>query len=97
MKYLTIKELHHEKHYPVAFLCEVLGCARSAYYKWRRRNAPEKEAHDAELARIILSYHETFNGILGYRRMTLFVNTFNHTRYNPSVSEGSCGIWESRP
>ncbi len=83
MKYLAVQELHAEKHYPITFMCKVLGIARSGYYQWLNRDIPEKEAQDEELARIILEYHETFNRILGYRRMTLYVNRLNQTHYNP--------------
>ena len=31
---------------------------------------------------MIIEYNETFHGILGYRRMTLFINILNHTRYS---------------
>lgn len=82
MKYLTIQELHAEKDYPINFMCKILEVGRSSYYKWHNRDIPEKEAKDEELAQIILEYHATFNRILGYRRMTLFVNRLNHTNYN---------------
>jgi len=83
VKYLTIDELRQEKGYPVAFMCEVLKIARSAYYQWTRRIPPAKEQRDRELAQIIQGYHTTFKGILGYRRMTLFINRLNQTHYNP--------------
>ncbi len=83
MKYLTIQTLHDEKAYPIAFMCKVLAIARSSYYRWLNREVPEKEAHDEELARIVFAYHETFDRILGYRRMTIFVNKLNQTNYNP--------------
>ena len=83
MKYLAIRELQEEKHYPIAIMCNVLCIARSSYYKWMNRESPKKEVCDEELAQIVLEYHGTFNLILGYRRMTLFVNKLNQTNYNP--------------
>ncbi len=83
VKYLTIQELYQEKGYPLSFMCAVLEVARSAYYQWRNRKPPAKEQQDTELAQIIQEYHATFGRILGYRRMTLFINRLNQTHYNP--------------
>ena len=54
---------------------------RSSYYKWKNRIIPEKEKQDNELANIIIEFNEMYNGILGYRRMTLYINHFNQTTY----------------
>ena len=45
---------------------------------------PEKEKQDELLCSLINEYHSTFDGILGYRRMTMFINKLNHK----SLSEG---------
>lgn len=45
---------------------------------------PEKEKQDELLCSLIEEYHSTFDGILGYRRMTMFINKLNHK----SFSEG---------
>ena len=42
-----------------------------------KRQLPEKEM----LAELIKEYDERFNHILGYRRMTSWINHFNHTDY----------------
>ncbi|QVK19624.1 transposase [Mycoplasmatota bacterium] len=42
----------------------------------------EKERLDQELCQIILEYHDKFKGILGYRRMTLWINRLNQRHYN---------------
>ncbi len=44
----------------------------------------EKEKQDEMLCSLINEYHITFDGILGYRRMTMFINRLNHK----SFSEG---------
>ena len=31
---------------------------------------------------MILEYNESFDGILGYRRMTMYINHFNQTNYS---------------
>ena len=55
---------------------------RSSYYKWKNRAIPKKEIQDNELANIIIEYNETYNGILGYRRMTMYINHFNQSKYS---------------
>ena len=34
------------------------------------------------LAQLIYEYNEAYNGILGYRRMTLYINILNQTNYS---------------
>lgn len=55
---------------------------RSSYYKWKSSNQSSKEIQDELLATQILEYHESFDGILGYRRMTEYINHFNKTNYS---------------
>lgn len=43
---------------------------------------PEKEKQDELLCSLIRQYHATFDGILGYRRMTIFINRLNQTSYS---------------
>lgn len=63
-------------------MCKVLGIARSSYYKHKKRIKPMKEKVDELLCSLILEYHSTFDGILGYRRMTMFINRLNQTTYS---------------
>jgi len=65
-------------------ICEVLNVARSSYYKHKKRTKPKKQIQDELLSTLITEYHSTFDGILGYRRMTMFINRLNHK----SFSEG---------
>ena len=55
---------------------------RSSYYKWKNRVIPQKEQQDLMLAQLIYEYNEAYNGILGYRRMTLYINILNQTNYS---------------
>lgn len=80
--YETIKELNENKNYPIEILCKILGIPRSSYYKWKNRKKPRKEILDEKICQLILDYHKMFNGILGYRRMTLYINRFNHENYS---------------
>lgn len=65
-------------------MCKVLSVSRSAYYKHKNRIKTEKEKQDELICSLISEYHLTFDGILGYRRMTMFINKLNHF----SFSEG---------
>jgi len=62
-------------------MCKQLSVSRAAYYKWLHREIPIQEQENIELANLIKEYDERFNHILGYRRMTAWINHFNHTNY----------------
>lgn len=81
MEYETIN-FFKEKGYPVTILCEFLDVSRSGYYKYKNREKPEKEKQDELLCSLITEYHSTFDGILGYRRMTMFINRLNHKSFS---------------
>jgi transposase InsO family protein len=63
-------------------MCKQLEISRAAYYKWLHREIPEQESENQKLAELIKEYDERFNHILGYRRMTAWINRFNHTNYS---------------
>ena len=75
-------EYFHERGEKIDFVCKVLGLNRSSYYKWKNRTQPKKELQDQEICELIKEYHETYKHILGYRRMTLYINHFNNTNYS---------------
>ena len=77
-------DYYKEQGYSVSMICEVLGIARSAYNKNKNRIKPEKEIQDELICSLILEYHATYDGILGYRRMTMFINRLNQTTYSES-------------
>lgn len=62
-------------------MCGQLEISRAAYYKWLHREVPEQELENMKLAELIKEYDERFNHILGYRRMTSWINHFNRTDY----------------
>lgn len=68
--------------YPIIEMCRILEISRASYYKWINRKESEKDRLDQELCQIILEYHVEYKGILGYRRMTMFINRFCQTNYN---------------
>lgn len=55
---------------------------RCSYYKWLNRKETKEELENNELAHLILEYDERFNHILGYRRMTRWINKINSKHYN---------------
>ena len=63
-------------------MCQQLNITRAAYYKWLHREAPEAEQENILLAQLIREYDDRFNHILGYRRMTLYINHLNNKHYS---------------
>ena len=63
-------------------MCKILHIQRSAYYKWLKRPIPAQEQEKQELAEIIIEYHQKYGGILGKRRMCMFINRNYHKNYN---------------
>lgn len=63
-------------------MCQQLNITRASYYKWLHREIPETEQENLLLAQIIREYDDRFNHILGYRRMTLYINRLNNKHYS---------------
>ena len=81
-KFMAIKYFHGTEKWSINWMCKQLKVSRSAYYKWLYREISEQELENIKLAEIIKEYDERFNHILGYRRMTSWINHFNHTKYS---------------
>lgn len=63
-------------------MCGQLGVTRAAYYKWLQRKIPAAEQENILIAQLIQEYDERFNHILGYRRMTMYINRLNNKHYS---------------
>lgn len=63
-------------------MCKNLNISRASYYKWLHREIPIQEQENIQLAELIKEYDERFNHILGYRRMTMWINHFNQANYS---------------
>mgnify|MGYP005957896115 FL=1 len=87
-KFIAIKFFYETKNWSINWMCKQLEISRAAYYKWLHREIPKKEAENMKLAEFIKEYDERFNHILGYRRMTSWINHFNHTDYKPKRVHG---------
>lgn len=75
------KHFYNEKNWSINWMYKQLGITRSAYYKWVNRPVPKQEQENMKLAELIRDYDERFGHILGYRRMTAWINHFNGTHY----------------
>ncbi|WP_142386347.1 IS3 family transposase, partial [Streptococcus thermophilus] len=79
----AIKEYADEqKEASISHLCRILKVSRSGYYKWLRHQETPSEQENTRLIDVIKALHSQHNGILGYRRMTRFVNRKLETNYN---------------
>ncbi len=81
-KFMAIKFFYETKNWSINWMCKQLEISRAAYYKWLNREIPAQEKENIKLAELIKEYDERFNHILGYRRMTSWINHFNHTNYS---------------
>ena len=81
-KYEAIDGFKDKPGFTIDFLCKTLEIPRSSYYKWKNRVKPEKEQRDEMLAQLIYEYNESYKGILGYRRMIMYINILNQTSYS---------------
>lgn len=81
-KYLAIRHLHDMKKWSIEWMCKQLEISRAAYYKWLHRETPKQELENIKLSELIKEYDERFSHILGYRRMTSWINYFNQTHYS---------------
>lgn len=81
-KYEAIQSFYEENQWSINWMCQQLKVTRAAYYKWLHREVPEQEQENKKIAEFVLEYDESFGHILGYRRMTDWINTFNQKDYN---------------
>lgn len=63
-------------------MCQQLEITRAAFYKWLHREIPAAEQENILIAQLIRGYDDCFNHILGYRRMTLYINRLNNKHYS---------------
>lgn len=80
-KYLAIKYFHIEENWSVRWMCRCLKISKAAYYKWLHREIPLQEQENQLIAQLIIEYDDHFNHVLGYRRMTGYINRLNNRNY----------------
>ncbi|HGM1528912.1 TPA: IS3 family transposase [Clostridioides difficile] len=76
-----MKELN-EQRYPISVLCDIVGIARSSYYKLLNRLETSTDKENSTITKEILRIYNDVNGIYGYRRMTMNVNRNLNKKYN---------------
>ena len=81
-EYLAIRYFYENKGWSIRWMCQQLGITRAAYYKWLHREIPEAEQENILLAQLVREYDDKFNHILGYRRMTLYINHLSSKSYS---------------
>lgn len=67
---------------PILPLCKAFGVSTAGYYKWLKRKPTTNDLINLELCDIISNYHNEHEGILGYGRMTDWINRDYGYRYN---------------
>lgn len=81
-KYIAIKYFYEKKHWSIRWMCQQLDITRAAYYKWLHREVPAAEQENILIAQLVREYDDRFNHILGYRRMTMYINHLNNKHYS---------------
>lgn len=82
-KFQAIREYHDEHpDRPISILCQILKVSRAGYYKWLNHKETPSEQENQTIMETMKELHKFHNGILGYRRMTTFVNRKRGTNYN---------------
>lgn len=69
-------------------MCRKLEVSRAAYYKWLHRKKTVLEIENEQIAQLILEYDEKYKHTLGYRRMKMYINAFNHKNYSRRRIQG---------
>lgn len=81
-KYLAIKFFNENENWNIEWMCKQFDISRASYYKWLHRDIPMQEQENNQIAQLIIEYDQRFCHILGYRRMTAWINHFNQTNYS---------------
>ena len=80
--YAIIKECHKAYGWPIEFMCKQLDIARSAYYKWLKRESTKQEIENEEILKTIKEIATSNNDLFGAIKMTYAVNNKLGTNYN---------------
>lgn len=92
-KFQAIRDYHDEHtDSPIYLLCQILKVSRSGYYKWLNHDETTSEKENKKLMEKIQELHKHHKGILGYRRMTTFINHQLATNYNKKRIRRLMGI-----
>ena len=79
---MAIRYFNEERNWRVSWMCKKLEVSRAAYYKWLHRDKTALEIENEQIAQLIVEYDEKYKHTLGYRRMRMYINAFNHKNYS---------------
>src|SRR5690625_5946416 len=77
-EYQTIKRLN-KQGFKIKLLCKALSVSRAGYYKWLNRKPTKSERRLNHLIDLIQHAYHEHKVIYGYRRMTIFLRSEEHT------------------
>nr|WP_239584962.1 IS3 family transposase [Chryseomicrobium aureum] len=81
-RFQAIHDYHEETKAPIQLLCQILEVSRSGYYKWLNHTPTDEQKENEWLLGEIKKMFQKYKGILGYRRITMFINRQFKKRYN---------------
>lgn len=67
---------------PYSNIVQILNVACSGYYRWLNHQETPSAKENTKLMDKIHEFHRLYKGILGYRRMTMFIKRQLDTNYN---------------
>lgn len=83
LEFETIIELiNTDSRYTIKELCSLFLVSRAAYYKYINKNTSDSELRDKYIIDRIIELNEKHKGILGYRRMTMYINKELETNHS---------------
>ncbi|TFD94488.1 IS3 family transposase [Jeotgalibacillus sp. R-1-5s-1] len=81
-KFQAIHDYHEETKASIQLLCQLLEVSRSGYYKWLNHTPTDQQEENEWLLGEIKRLFNKHQGILGYRRITVFINRRFKKQYN---------------
>ncbi|WP_338192742.1 IS3 family transposase, partial [Aerococcus viridans] len=71
-----------QEGFKIVHLCKALKVSRAGYYKWLNRKPSPKGQRLEKLIEMIVHTYNKFNGIYGYRRITIYLNHYLGAKVN---------------
>lgn len=75
-------ELNKSKGYSIVELCKIGEVNRTAYYNWLKQRKSKLERENKSILTEICALQKEHNGILGTRRMTMYINKRRKKKLN---------------
>jgi putative transposase len=81
-RYIAIKRLHEEAGFSIVELCNFADISRASYYKRNNRLENDSDRENATILEEMIRLYTDVEGIYGYRRMTMNINSILSKQYN---------------